>query len=122
MRRAGMALGLAVGLTGCASIDYATDEYGSVPLVTHDYQDHTYRIFDKSGANKLMITPTLGAAAGDGAIRGLTLGLFNNDVPEPVFHGAADSYLASTGRKCSVVGQGVLIVRPQWEFHYQCVG
>ncbi len=106
-------------LGACASLDYAVDEYGNVPLVMHDYQDHTYRIFDKATASKLMITPTLGASAGDGAIRGLTLGLFNNDVPEPVFHGAVESYLAGTGRKCSVqIGQ--LLIRPQWEFHYQC--
>lgn len=108
-----------LGLSGCAGIDYAVDEYSGVPLVMFEHDDHTFRVFDKVASNKLMITPTLGNAAGVGFVRGLTLGLVDNDIPEPVFHEGASAYLLSTGRACAV-SNGVLVIRPQWEFRYQC--
>ncbi len=106
-------------LTCCVSFNSAMDDYAGVPLAVHEFQDHTYRIFDKPASSKLMIAPTLGASAEDGIVRGLTLGYADTDVPEPAYRGAVESYLSSTGRKCRVeIGQ--LIVRPQWEFKYKC--
>lgn len=106
-------------LSGCASYNYALDEYGGIPVVSHEYQGNTYRVFDKPASSKLMITPSLGSAAGDGFVRGLTFGLVDTEVPQPVYRAAAESYLASLGKKCTV-DTGQLVVRPQWEFRYQC--
>jgi hypothetical protein len=109
----------ALALSCCTTFDNASDEYAGVPVVMRDFEDHTYRIFDKPASSKLMVTSTLGASAEDGIVRGLTLGFAETDVPEPAYRGAVESYLSGTGRKCKVeIGQ--LLVRPQWEFKYRC--
>lgn len=118
MRKAFAVIG-ALSLAGCASYNYAIDEYGGVPVASYEYQGNTYRVFDKIASSKLMITPSIGSAAGDGFVKGLTLGLVDTGVPQPVFRAAAEGYLASKGRKCTV-DAGQLIMKPQWEFRYQC--
>lgn len=109
----------ALALAGCANYSYATDHYGDTQMVSFEHNDSTYRVFDKPQAGKLMITSSLGAAAGDGALRGLTFGIINNHPSEPVMHDAADAFLASTGRACKT-DPGQLIMQPQWEFRYSC--
>jgi hypothetical protein len=109
----------ALVLGGCANFEYANEQYGTTPHQMFEFNGSTYRVFDKTQASKLMITPTLGAAAGDGFVRGLTFGLYNPHPSEPVYHEAVGAYLASTGRTCTT-DTGQLIVQPQWEFRYAC--
>jgi hypothetical protein len=66
-----------------------------------------------------MITSSLSSAMGDGAIRGLTLGAVEATPAKPIFQRAAEEYLASTGRSCSII-DAYLLIRPQWEFKYDC--
>lgn len=106
-------------LAGCANLDYASDNYGTTPMVRFEHQDHPYRIFDKPSANRLMITSSIGSAIGSGFVRGLTFGLLSNHPSEPTMRAATEAYLASTSRKCSVEA-GNLIAQPQWEFRYEC--
>ena len=109
----------ALSVAGCANLDYAVDEYGNTPMVVFEHSDHPYRVFDKPQANKIMMTASLGAAMGNGFIRGLTFGILNNNTSEPAMRSAAEAYLSSTGRTCQV-SPGHLIQEPQWEFRYQC--
>lgn len=108
-----------LGLSGCIPVGGGLDEYGGVPVAAQDFQGRTYHIFDKPASSKLMIAPTFGATAGDEFTRALTLDFGDNEVPDPAYRGAVESFLAGTGRKCKVE-VGRLIVRPQWEFKYKC--
>lgn len=114
----------AVTLPGCgAGVQYAIDEYSGISVVEYEVIDEdAYRIFDKPSANKLMITPSLGRAAGAGMLQGLTFGgadAMDTLGPKPKFEAAALGYLASTGRKCRIL-DGYIVARPQWEFKYDC--
>jgi hypothetical protein len=130
----------AIALSGCQGRQYAMDEYNKVPVqsfvvepadgkprFTSDGKGgqidraRTYRIFDKPAEFKLMITPSLGEAAGSGFLRGLTFGAADMGEPVVAYRDAAEKYLASTGRSCSA-RDIVLIVRPQYEVRYECGG
>lgn len=117
--RAILLLAVVLALGGCANFEYANEQYGSTPHQMFEFNGSTYRVFDNKAQNKLMITPTLGASAGDGFVRGFTFGLYNPHPSEPVYHEAVAAYLTSTGRACTF-GQGQLIMQPQWEYRYQC--
>lgn len=110
-------VGLALG--GCANFDYLADNYGNTPQVSFQHAEHNYKIFDKPGESRLMISTAVGAAMGAGFVRGLTFGLINNHPSEPVMRDAALAYLKGTGRSCTSEA-GSLIAQPQWEFHYNC--
>lgn len=114
----------AVPLAGCgAGVQYAVQEYQGIPVQSFNMGEgegeRTFRIFDKPAANKLMITPSLGDAAGMGFASGLTFGALNADNPKPIYESAAAGYLKSTGRTCRIV-DGYLVEKPQWEFKYDC--
>jgi hypothetical protein len=79
----------------------------------------TWRIFDKPTEGRLMITPSLGRSAAGGALRGLTLGAADTDIPKPEYQQAVEGWLVSEGRVCKV-SDGYKITRPQWEFKYSC--
>lgn len=66
-----------------------------------------------------MITSSLESAAGSGLLRGVTFGAVNNHPSEPVMHDAAEAYLKSTGRICTLQ-PGQLIAQPQREFKCLC--
>lgn len=117
----------ALPLCGCgAGVSYIMDEYRGTEVKSFavgsvddgNYED-TYRIFDKPDKNKLMITPSLGAAAGIGMARGATFGGVNPEAPKPVYERAALAYLTSTGRKCRALDT-YMLVTPQWEVKYDC--
>lgn len=112
-------LSAAVGLSGCANLNYAMDEYGQTPMVLYEHRDKTYRLWDKPDQNKMMVSSNLGAAAGDGFMTGLTFGIVSAYPGEPTMRSVAEGYLAGKQRKCTVA-IGTLIQQPQWEFRYQC--
>jgi len=124
MRWAMCALFGSLLLSGCgAGMQYAMDNYSGVKVVDYEVIDEDiYRVFDKPAENRLMITPSVARAAGAGALQGLTFGgadAMDTLGPKPKFEKAALAFLASTGRTCRIV-DGYLIVKPQWEFKYDC--
>lgn len=124
MRRVMVVVGaamIAAPLAGCgAGVNYILDEYRGTEMKSFEMPgEDTYRIFDKPHQNKLMITPSLGSAAGTGFTRGLTLGAVDPEAPKPVYERAALGYLESTGRRCRAL-ETYLLVKPQWEVKYDC--
>lgn len=123
-------------LTGCGGgISYAMQNYGGITPVRFEYGEEArattggsagittgaphFRIFDKPGENRLMITPSLGAAAGQGFVTGLTFGIARPRTAEVIFRDVAVAYLASTGRHCEALSTD-LIIEPQYEVKYRC--
>jgi hypothetical protein len=119
MRNLGI-VALCTALGGCASINYIMQEYQGVPVAEVTMPDDTYRIFDKPAANKLMVTSSLASAAGQGFVRGLTLGTAPTDGPKPLFEAAALQFLDESGRHGCRVVDAYLLARPQWEVKYDC--
>jgi hypothetical protein len=114
------AAALCVALGGCASYKYAMDEYTGVQVNEVHTADDTYRVFDKPAQNKLMITSSLGSAAGQGFRKGATFGIAQTEVPKPLFEAAALKYLEESGRSgCRIIDTS-LIMQPQWEVKYNC--
>lgn len=106
---------LCIFLAGCAGFKEAR-EYRDATVVRFMDSNDNWRIFDKPDEGRLMITTSLGRAAG--------LGLTNpigGDFPKPEYQSAAAGWLVSTGRQCTIT-DGYLLVRPQWEFKYSCNG
>ncbi|MFC3326177.1 hypothetical protein [Mesorhizobium cantuariense] len=110
---------VAAGLSGCAGMKYAMDNYtGIKPLsYTSPTQKTSYLVYDKPAESRLMITSSIANAMGQGALTGLTM--MNTTPPEILFEQAAVEYLASTGRTC-VSKKAFLIVQPQFEVQYDC--
>jgi len=118
MRRALMGL-TALCLSACAYPEYVNDEYRYIPLATFAHDNHTYRVFDKPSAGKLIITPSLATAMSDGVIRNATFGRYNNRTERATLEDAAAAFLGRQGRNCTIT-DGSLIYDPQWEFTYTC--
>lgn len=118
MHRALIAL-TALCLSACAYPEYVNDEYRYIPLVSFAHDNHTYRIFDKPSAGKLIITPSLATAMSDGVIRNVTFGRYENRTERDTLKAAVEAYLARQGRTCTV-NEGSMIYDPQWEFTYNC--
>ena len=104
---------LPLALGACSGLGYIVETYGSVDAVTFQSQGMAWRIYDLPAANKVMVTPSVGRSAG----QGLVLGAANN--AEQQFERAAIEWLAKTGRNCEV-GNGFILVNPQYEFPYTC--
>jgi hypothetical protein len=111
-------LALALGLSGCAGLNYAMENYKGVEVMPVEYQGHEWRVFDKPAENRLMITPSIGRSMGLGAATGLTFGAAGG-IPKPELQGAAEAWLVKTGRTCSIT-DGYVVASPQWEFRYAC--
>jgi hypothetical protein len=109
----------ALALTACAYPEYVNDEYRYIPLATFAHDNHTYRIFDKPSAGKMIITPSLVTAMSDGVIRNATFGRYHNRTERETLEAAAAAYLARQGRNCTITS-GSLAYDPQWEFTYVC--
>lgn len=112
--------GLASALGGCGGMSYAMQEYQGVEAQHVAMPDDTYRVFDKPGANKMMVTSSIGGAMAQGAGSGLLLNAIDNTPPKPVFEAAALHYLRSTGRTDCRVVDAYLLVKPQFEVKYDC--
>ena len=108
-----------LALSACAYPGYVNDDYRYIPLVNFSYDNHSYRIFDKPSAGKLIITPSLANAVIDTVIRGATFGRYANPTPHAALEAAVGAYLVTNGRKCMVTDSS-LIYDPQWEFTYTC--
>jgi hypothetical protein len=110
----------AVILSGCANLNYVMENYNGIEPVNFAVAGaDEYRVFDKPDQNRMMISSSLSSAMGQGAAAGLTLGAVDATPAKPLFQRAAEEYLASTGRSCTIV-DGYLLIKPQWEFKYSC--
>jgi hypothetical protein len=107
-------------LSGCAGLDKAlqyetTTYYVQMP-------DDRYRIFEHPQRDRIMTTPSIGTAVAVGAASGLTLGIAEIDPPELRHEKAARAYLDQTNRGHCRIVSGYLVVRPQYEFRFDCTG
>ena len=100
-------------LGGCSGLSYALENYKGTKPVAFYQDEQKFRIFDKPLEGRLMITPSIGAAAAQGASLG------TSSTPEMKYQTAAQAFLKSTGRNCDV-GDMRLIIEPQWETFYTC--
>ena len=110
-------------ITGCGNFGYIIKTYDSTASRSEfDYQDETYRIFDRKDLCKVMVTPSLGAAALHGAAKGATFGGVNIDNDQTLYQSVATAYLAKdrTTQACKIL-EGKLLISPQWEFIYLCI-
>lgn len=108
-----------LAVSGCAGASYVMNEYDGIKPVDVKMPDDTYQIFDKPNAQKAMITPSMATAVEIGAMRGLTWGIGDFDVPKPRFEAAVVQFLANGGRKCEIK-DGYKVLDIQWEFRYSC--
>lgn len=108
-------------LAGCAGAQYALDHYGKVkPVAFRSPSSGTgYRIYDKPTEGRLMITPTIGASFGGGAVKGATFGAVNVLNSEAAYRMAAEEFTKSTGRTCRADSIS-LVIEPQYEVRYSC--
>ena len=108
-------------LSGCGNMGYVIKTYGSVDKTELDYEEHTYRIFDRKDIGKVMITPSIGQAMRGGAIKGATFGGLNIQDDKGRFTSVATTYLQKD-RPTEIcdVKSGEMILDPQWEFVYLC--
>ena len=93
-------------LTGCGNLGYIIKTYDSTTTRSDfDYQDETYRIFDRKDLSKVMITPSLGSSALHGAARGATFGGVNIDDNQTRFTNVATAYLVKdrTTQLCKIL-------------------
>lgn len=100
-------------LSGCSGLSYALENYSGVDPLSFNYDEQYFRVFDKPAENRLMITPTVGAAA----VQGGTFG--GVKTPETVYQQATLAFLKSTGRDCRI-STFALVAQPQWEAFYSC--
>lgn len=103
-----------------STINYLKDEYQGVSIKEIAMPEDTYRIFDRPDHNKLMITPSLGAAMAQGFGEGLTLNSADLNAPRPVFEHASLKYLTDSGRPNCKITDAYMLVKPQWEVKYDC--
>jgi len=109
-------------LAGCGNLGYIVRTYDSTTVRSDfDYQDETYRIFDRKDLGKVMITPSISSSAGHGFVRGATLGSVNMDDDKTRFTKVATAYLEKdrATQLCNIQ-KSELLVTPQWEFVYLC--
>lgn len=120
--RSAIALVLAAGLSACASVDYVVTTYGNIPAESFALPDgSSYRVFDRPDIGKIMTTPSIRATVTTGVVSQATLGLVD-DTPNVVHHRiAAEAWLASRGRTCSLVGASREILTTQFEHDYTCI-
>lgn len=109
----------ALGLTGCAGLSAALD-YDDVTVHAIEVRGSTWRIFDKPAEGRMMITPTYGRSAANGFLSGLTLGAADTDIPKSEYQVGVEAWLGATGRRSCTVIDGYKLIRPQWEFKYDC--
>lgn len=120
MKKNAIALIALLALVGCAGAKYAMDNYAKVkPVPFTASTGKGFRVYDKPAENRLMITPTIGASMGGGAVKGATFGAVNPSASEVVFRDASEEFLASTGRTCRALDIA-LVIDPQYEVRYEC--
>jgi hypothetical protein len=106
-------------LAGCAGMSAAM-QYSDVEVQNIDANGHSWRIFDKPAEGRLMITPSVGRAAGIGAVSGSTLGTTDISPTKVDYQLAAQVWLATRHSTSCGITDGYELIRLQWEFKYQC--
>lgn len=97
---------------------YVMDEYSNMPIFRVPVDGAVWRVFDKPGQGKLMITPDFDVAVAEGFKRGAMFGLGKKRFREAGdFRPGAEAYLRPKG--CSITG-GRLLIDGQYEFTYTC--
>ena len=115
-----VALVVAAGiLTGCAGMQYAVNNYTGVKPVGWSHDGLSFLVYDKPDEDRMMITASIGTAAGMGLMQGLTLGIVDADFHRDKYRDAAVAWLTKQGRDCEELDT-VLIIKPQWEVKYKC--
>ncbi len=90
------------------------------PVHSVQYGGESFRVYDHTTDNSLMVSPGLGKIVAVGAVQGATLGLANTMTPEQKLEGAAQQHLVNTGRgQCKITGGG-LLQSPMYEFWFEC--
>lgn len=118
--RAVMAIAvLAVALSGCAGMDAAM-QYNDVQIQEFHANGHPWRIFDKPAEGRLMITPSIGRAVGEGFLSGLTFGAADTEIPKPEYQAAVAAWLRQKHPGSCIITDGYKLIKPQWEFKYRC--
>lgn len=108
-------------VTGCGNMGYVIKTYSDVEKTEFDFEDNTYRVFDRKDISKVMITPSIGQSLRGGAIKGATFGGLNIQDDKGRFTSVATAYLKKErpSELCEVKS-GEMILDPQWEFVYLC--
>lgn len=101
-------------------MNYARETYAGIEVQHIQMADDTYRVFDKPEIGQMMITSSLGSAAGQGLVTGATLGIVTDAPPLPRYEAAAKAWLTKTGRPNCRIISGYLLIRPQYELKYDC--
>jgi hypothetical protein len=96
--------------------------YDAKSLTHVKMPDDVYRIFEHPSRDRLMTTTSIGKAAGQGFVRGATLGLATVQTPEQLHEAAARKYLSDTGRGSCVILSGYELITTQYEFKFDCGG
>lgn len=116
--RISAAAACAVALTGCTSLNRAM-EYD--PTVHRVQTEHgVFRVFDHPDENVIMTTPSVGESMAQGVVRGATFGIVSPATPEQQHEAAARKWLDETGRENCKIVSGYLLVKPQYEFTFEC--
>lgn len=107
-----------LAIAGCAGVSTAMQYDQTVHLFV--MPDDTYRIFEHPKGDRIMTTPSMGKAIGQGLAQGATLGIVKMGTPEERQEAAARKYLDETGRAHCVITRGLLVLEPQYEFFFEC--
>jgi len=86
-----------------------------------DFQDHTFRMFDRKDLNSIMVTPSFGDSLKSGAIKGATFGGLNIQDDKGRFTAVTLSYLEKElpNEVCNV-DKAEILIDPQWVLFYTC--
>lgn len=117
-----VAVASALLLSGCATANYLTSEYG-----TGRY-DGTVTMPDGSGwwiwehksRQRLVISVDPAQAAGMGMVAGLTFGGAAGAIPPPIFERVAERWFSERGKPQCRTTRGHPIDRYYYEFDYEC--
>jgi hypothetical protein len=113
-----IALTASLWLYGCAGFKEAAetaDQYAGTPVMHYTNANGAWRVYDKTAESRLKIAPSLAQSFSAAFGKTVTFG----DLPKAEYEDAAEGWLASSGRRCTI-RDGTLLVHPDWEFKYSC--
>ncbi len=114
MKRSVFALTLAaLSLAGCAGLNEVMT-YDAKSLTQVTLSDGTYRVFEHPSRDRLMVTPSVGAALGTGVTLGAAA------APSDRMTAAARQYLDNTQRSNCAISSTREIVKTQYEVKFTC--
>jgi hypothetical protein len=120
MRAAGLVAGV-LTLAGCSgNVGYVLNTYAGTQPVSFTAPSGDWRAFDQPANNRMMITPSLGAAARYGSESAGPGSAFQATGEPERFQAAADHYLVSTGRAHCRTAPARFLITTQYEITYDC--